>query len=139
MIYILFILSIILQLFYIIFNIQLFNIIVLCFIIYLMLKNKTIPAFLLIIQIVVFEYIYNINKIYIYIIWFLFLYIIEKYIKNNDIIYINISIIFITMLEIVGEWDFIYWKLFLWHILYRLFVINIIFLILNRDQINEKL
>ncbi len=143
MIYILFFSSIILKIFAIIFNINSLNNLILSIIIYLMFRNKTLISFLLIIYLIVVGYIYTVNNFYsylfIYSVFSGFLFFTRKYIKNNDIIYISTSILLITILEFIIEWDLMNWRLFLWHFFSRLIIMSIVYFILNRDKINEKL
>jgi len=108
-----------------------------------MFRNKTLISFLLIIYLIVVGYIYTVNNFYsylfIYSVFSGFLFFTRKYIKNNDIIYISTSILLITILEFIIEWDLMNWRLFLWHFFSRLIIMSIVYFILNRDKINEKL
>ena len=94
-------------------------------------------------SLILFGYIFPIDNAYIYFLawfmWGMFLIIFKKYMLNNDIMYINLSILVITLIEVSIAWIWVDWKLVLGQIFLRLIIMNTVYFILNREEINEKL
>jgi len=139
--YILFLLIVLLRLTSIIFDIYSVNHIILAIIIYLIYNNKFLVGVVSILSLMFFGYFFYTNNLYIMalFIWCVFLITFKQYVRNNDIMYINISILLITIIEISIEKVWFDWKLILVQIIFRVVIMNLIYFILNREEINEKL